>query len=173
MLSLNFSTRSAGTLERADNASGWHCPLLFPEGLAPSVIFPGTGKSGNTHEGYECVCPVCEAMHGEARERAGCCEGPELAVGCAASSDTPSWAPASDGGPCPRDWSLEPSSSKPFAYTAPDECRTILFSYIARCWVTPFEKMKRLGEDSMFLSAQGREAAGWHRAGSCLQLWNS
>lgn len=89
MLSLNFSTRSAGTLERADNASGWHCPLLFPEGLAPSVIFPGTAKSGNTHEGYECVCSVCEAMHGEARERAGCCEGPELAGGCAASSDTP------------------------------------------------------------------------------------
>lgn len=66
MLSLNFSPRSAGTLERAGKAGGWHCLLLFPGGLAPSVIFSVRSKS---HEGYRWVCPACEAMYGEARER--------------------------------------------------------------------------------------------------------
>lgn len=81
ILSLIFSPRSAGALEGVDKAGGRHCPLLFPGGLAPSVIFSGRAKSGNTHEGYEWVCPVSNAWRGK-RERAGCCEGPELATVC-------------------------------------------------------------------------------------------
>lgn len=93
------------------------------------------------------MCPACEA-----RELL-------LAVGCSASSDTPSWDPAREGGCSPRGWRLEPSSSKPSAYTAPDGCRPTLFKVLGG------KDLERTA--CSFEPGEGRHQAGLEQAAAC------